>query len=209
MRQATLPRKTQRRTLETRERLVAAALAIFAERGFEGATTRAIAKRAGVALAALPYHFETKDALWRAAADRIFDLLRGALAARIGDLAAVEPGERLRLALRDFLAFAAAHPELHRFMLTEGTAPSERLAWLVERHVRPLFAAVSAWFGDAQHRGLAPRGRAEHLFYAMVGAVSMPYAVAPEFRLLTGRDPTELFDAHAEFLLDLFLPPIT
>ena len=208
MRQAIAPRRTQRRTLETRDRLVEAALFLFAERGFEGTTTREIAKRASVALAALPYHFETKDALWRAAADRIFDLLRGALATRIDDLASLEPRERLRLALREFLAFAADHPELHRFMLTEGTAPSDRLAWLVERHVRPLFTAITAWFGDTRHRGLAPEGRAEHLFYAIVGAVSMPYAVAPEFTLLTGRDPRELRDAHAEFILGLFLPPV-
>ena len=42
----------------------------------------------------------------------------------------------------------------------------------------------------------------------IVGAVSMPYAVAPEFTLLTGRDPRELREAHAEFILGLFLPPV-
>jgi TetR/AcrR family transcriptional regulator len=205
MRQAA-PRRTQRRTLETRERLLEAALPIFAARGFDGATTREIAKRAGVALAALPYHFETKDALWRAAVDRIFDLLRGALAMRVDELAPLEPRERLRRALREFLAFAAAHPELHRFMLSEGTAASERLTWLVERHVRPAFDVLTAWFAEAQRQGLAPRGRPEHLYYAMVGAASMPYAMAPEFALLTGRDPNDLFEAHADLLLELFVP---
>ena len=206
MRQAPTPRRTQRRTLETRERLLEAALPIFAARGFEGATTREIAKRAGVALAALPYHFETKEALWRAAADRIFELLRAALAPRLGELAALAPRERLLRTLREFLAFAAAHPELHRFMLAEGTEPTERLAWLVERHVRPLFAAFVESVGDAQRAGVALRGRPEHLYYAMVGTASMPYAMAPEFRLLTGRDPGDLLDAHAELLLALFLP---
>lgn len=206
MRQARAPRRTQRRTIETRERLLAAALPIFAARGFEGATTREIAKAAGVALAALPYHFETKDALWRAAVDRIFALLRGALGTRLEDLDALAPRERLRRLLREFVAFAATHPELHRFMLSEGTAPSERLAWLVERHVRPLFTALCSGFADAQRRGLAPRGRPEHLFYAMIGAASMPYAMAPEFTLLTGRDPADVFEAHAELLLALFVP---
>src|SRR5262245_32333509 len=187
MRQARAPRRTQRRSLETRDRLLEAALPIFAARGFDGATTREIAKRAGVALAALPYHFETKDALWRAAVDRIFALLNAALASQRDALDALAPRERLRRALREFVAFAAAHPELHRFMLSEGTAPSERLTWLVERHVRPLFGALCAGFADAQRSGLVPRGRPEHLFYAMVGAASMPYAMGPEFTLLTGR----------------------
>ena len=65
-------RRPQQRSVATRERLVEAALAVFASHGFEGATTREIASRAGVALAALPYHFTTKEALWKAAADRIF-----------------------------------------------------------------------------------------------------------------------------------------
>ena len=203
MRQA--PRRTQRRTLETRERLLEAALPIFAAHGFEGATTREIAKRAGVALAALPYHFETKDALWRAAVDRIFALLHEAVAVRLDALAGLEPRERLRHALREFLAFAAAHPELHRFMLQEGTAPSERLTWLVERHVRPVYERLTGWFADAQRAGVVPPGRTEHLFYAMIGAASMPYAMAPEFVLLTGRAPDDLLDAHTDLLVSLFL----
>jgi AcrR family transcriptional regulator len=203
MRQA--PRRTQRRTVETRERLLEAALPIFAAHGFEGATTREIAKRAGVALAALPYHFETKDALWRAAVDRIFALLHDAMAARLDALAGLEPRERLRRALRDFLAFAAAHPELHRFMLREGTAPSERLTWLVDRHVRPLYERLTRWFAAAQREGVVPPGRPEHLFYAMIGAASMPYAMAPEFALLTGRAPDDHLDAHADLLVSLFL----
>ena len=68
-------RRPQQRSLDTRERLVEAALHVFAQHGFEGATTREIARRAGVALAALPYHFETKQALWRAAANEVKLLL--------------------------------------------------------------------------------------------------------------------------------------
>jgi hypothetical protein len=127
------------------------------------------------------------------------------MAARLDALAGLEPRERLRHALRDFLAFAATHPELHRFMLQEGTAPSERLTWLVERHVRPLYERLTRWFADAQDAGVVPAGRTEHLFYAMIGAASMPYAMAPEFALLTGREPGDLLDAHADLLVSLFL----
>jgi AcrR family transcriptional regulator len=47
-------RRPQQRSVETRERLVDAALLVFADHGFAGASTREIARRAGVALAALP-----------------------------------------------------------------------------------------------------------------------------------------------------------
>jgi TetR/AcrR family transcriptional regulator len=202
------PRRTQQRSVDTRERLVEAALEIFAARGFEGATTRAIAERAGVALAALPYHFETKDALWRAAADRVF----GRLGERFGELLAGLGGfdlrERLRRLIGEFARFAAANPELHRFMLQEGTGASPRLAWLAEAHLRPLFTFVCDLVAEGQAEGVVAPGRPDHLYYALVGAASMPYAVAPEYALLTGREPTapDLVDAHVEALLGLLLP---
>jgi AcrR family transcriptional regulator len=200
-------RRPQQRSEETREKLARAAVAVFAERGFAGATTRAIAEQAGVALAALPYHFETKEALWRAAAERLFAALAHELGTRAQSLEAVPPRERLERLLGDFVRFAARHPELHRFMLHEGGAgESPRLRWLVERHVRPLFRGVSAVIRDAQAEGLVPQGRPEHLFYAWIGAASMPYAVAPEFRLLTGSDPgaPARVEEHVAFLLRLF-----
>ena len=206
-RRAQRRRRPQQRSLDTRERLVDAALEVFAARGFDGATTRAIALRAGVALAALPYHFETKEALWRAAAERIFGLLHAHFEARAGAAGAeLAPEARLREWLSEFVRFAARHPELHRFMLQEGTGASPRLAWLVEKHVRPHFDVLRDVLARAQRQGIAPKGRPEHLFYAVIGAASMPYAVAPEFRRLTGDDPAAepLVEAHVEFLFQLF-----
>ena len=208
-RRAQRPRRPQQRSLDTRERLVDAALEVFAARGFDGATTRAIAERAGVALAALPYHFETKEALWRAAAERIFGLLHTHFEAHVGVDAESDatPEARLRDWLSEFVRFAARHPELHRFMLQEGTGASPRLSWLVEKHVRPRFELLRDVLARAQRQGIAPKGRPEHLFYALIGAASMPYAVAPEFRRLTGDDPAAepLVEAHVEFLFQLFI----
>lgn len=48
----------------TRERLLRAAIEIFGEAGFDAATTRQIATRAGVNLAAIPYYFGTKEELF-------------------------------------------------------------------------------------------------------------------------------------------------
>jgi AcrR family transcriptional regulator len=207
-RRAQRSRRPQQRSLDTREKLVDAALEVFAARGFDGATTRAIAERAGVALAALPYHFETKEALWRAAAERIFGLLHAHFEAHSGAAAraGAAPEAQLREMLREFVRFAARHPELHRFMLQEGTGASPRLAWLIEKHVRPRFELLRDLLARAQRQGLAPKGRPEHLFYAVIGAASMPYAVAPEFRRLTGDDPSDasLVEAHVEFLFQLF-----
>src|SRR5918998_4617582 len=45
---------------ETRERLLAAAVSVFAEQGFQAGTTKAITQRAGVAEGLLFHYFPTK-----------------------------------------------------------------------------------------------------------------------------------------------------
>ena len=47
----------------TRQRILAAALQVFRERGFDAATMREIASAAGVAVGAAYYYFDSKDAL--------------------------------------------------------------------------------------------------------------------------------------------------
>lgn len=184
-----------------------AALQVFAAHGFEGATTREIARRAGVALAALPYHFTTKEALWKAAADRIFGQLGETFSRRREGLEGVDERTRLRLLLGDFVRFQAAHPELHRFMLHEGTGKSARLAWLVEAHTRPLYDSVRALMEAAQREGFARVGRPEHVHYMLIGAASSIYALAAEAELLTGSNPAreELVTEHIATLERIFL----
>ncbi|HXY46224.1 MAG TPA: helix-turn-helix domain-containing protein, partial [Acidimicrobiales bacterium] len=66
----------------TRERILAAALDLFSELSFDGASTRDIAARAGVTQPLLNYHFRSKDELWRAGVDRLFGALNVALSDR-------------------------------------------------------------------------------------------------------------------------------
>jgi AcrR family transcriptional regulator len=74
---ATPPRD---RGAETRAQLIGAALDVFGELGFDGASTRLIASRAGANLAAITYHFGGKEALHIAVARHIV----GEIVANIG-----------------------------------------------------------------------------------------------------------------------------
>src|SRR5579884_2729579 len=49
---------------DARARLIDAAIALFAEKGYEGTSVRDLAKAAGVNVAAVSYHFGSKDALY-------------------------------------------------------------------------------------------------------------------------------------------------
>jgi len=56
---------------ETRERIVEAALGIFGERGYDGASTREIAAAAGVNAPALQYYFDNKEGVYVACIEYI------------------------------------------------------------------------------------------------------------------------------------------
>lgn len=53
------------KTQTTKERVLQAGTELFAERGFEGTSIREISRRAGVAVAAVNYHFQSKQALYQ------------------------------------------------------------------------------------------------------------------------------------------------
>jgi len=185
---STRPRR-QERSARTRERILDAALVEFAERGFDGASTRAIAQRAEVHQPQINYHFDGKDELWRAAVDHLFAQLDAAMAGVDG----------VEGTVRAFVTFAADHPELNRIMVQEATSEGGRLAWLVERHVRARFEGLAAL---AEAQGVSVLGAEDPLvgYYTLVGAASLLYVNAPEGRLLTGRDPMapDVRRAHAD-----------
>src|SRR5260370_11343639 len=62
---------SQARGEDTRRRILDAALEVFAAEGYEGASTRRLAERAGVNLPAIPYYFGSKEGLYRAVIGRI------------------------------------------------------------------------------------------------------------------------------------------
>src|ERR1700726_3872735 len=69
-------RAEPQRSVGSRAAILNAAIAEFAERGFEGASIRAIADRLGLQHPLITYHYRSKDILWRAAAEHTFAQIR-------------------------------------------------------------------------------------------------------------------------------------
>jgi AcrR family transcriptional regulator len=63
----------------TRQKLIDAALQVFGDYGFDGASTRMLADAAGANLAAIPYYFGGKEGLYRAAAQFVVESSRSEL----------------------------------------------------------------------------------------------------------------------------------
>lgn len=64
---------THSRGEDTRRRILETALQVFATEGYEGASTRQLAERAGVNLPAIQYYFGSKEGLFRAVIDSIIE----------------------------------------------------------------------------------------------------------------------------------------
>ncbi|MGA2836245.1 MAG: TetR/AcrR family transcriptional regulator [Acidimicrobiales bacterium] len=193
----------------TRDRILAAALDLFSERSFEGATTREIAARAGVTQPLLNYHFRSKEYLWQASVDRLFGELDRALSARVEGLRGVDELSAAKLVVREFIYFSAAHPQLHRIMMQECKVDGTRIDWLVDRHIRPLYEMTAALFSRLVELGRVPAVPATNLYYVITGAAATIFVLAPECRRLGGFDPLErdAVEVHADVVTRLLFGP--
>lgn len=183
------PLKNQQK--DGKQRILEAALAAFSRVGFDGTSLRQIAERAATQHQLIVYHFGTKEALWKAVVDALCaDAFRNARDS-IEAARARGPGAALRELITSYVRFTATWPEFHRIVTFEGSERSERLEWLIENYAREAFAINTRLIGEAQAAGLAREGDPARLHYALIGLVTSSFAMAPEFRALTGRDPFE------------------
>lgn len=160
-------RRQQQRSIVTQHRLLDAAIQAFSENGYKGTSTRDIAERAGVHHPLITYHFRNKDQLWRAASDKIFREFNISLVKAMALVPEVDPKARAEAFVRTYVRYAHRQPALHKIILQESSYPSERLDWLVENHLKPLYELVVKPLTRLQELGIAPAGNPA-LLYNMI-----------------------------------------
>jgi TetR/AcrR family transcriptional regulator len=182
------PRKRaeQQRSVETRAAILNAAIAEFAERGFEGASIRTIADRLGLQHPLITYHYRSKDILWRAAAEHAFAQIRSEW-----DILAVEESElsplaRLRQEYTTLFRYTVAFPEFHRFMRQEALANNPRLKWVAETVLSPLLGRLLPQIIAAQKQGLVPAVDPILFHYMMVSLTAALSEFGPEMQVTSG-----------------------
>lgn len=206
-------RKRQARSEATRTALLDAALHEFAAHGFEGASTRSIATRAGTHQPQINYHFDSKEALWLAAVGHLFARLDEAVQRHLPD--GVDQGfgphvtrSTFAAGVRSFVRAVAELPELNRIMVQEATIDSDRLSMIVSHHTRPRYELLAGNWRILRDRGEVADIDETVVYYSLIGAASLPYVNAPEARLLGLDTTTDAFvEAHADALVTLFLGP--
>jgi AcrR family transcriptional regulator len=191
-------RAEQQRAIETRASILNAAIAEFAERGFEGASIRAIADRLGLQHPLITYHYRSKDILWRAAAEHAFAQIRTEWDSFTPEESDLSPLALLRQEYTVLFRYTVAFPEFHRFMRQETLTNNPRLKWVAETVLAPLLARLLPQIIAAQKQGLLPAVDPILFHYMMVSLTATLSEFGPEMRVTSGlsSDDTKVAAAY-------------
>jgi AcrR family transcriptional regulator len=177
---------------DIKSRIVAAARALYMERGPEAVTMRAVAERVGVTATALYRHFADKDGILREVQGEGSRLLGSHL---FRALEAPTPLERLRATAMAYLDFAVAQPQAYRSLFEptaeDGDSPVQRQRGAVRRflrdRVREAMDAGVLVSGD-------PDGTALSVWAMLHGLAALHHAGITRIEWLRERALTSLID---------------
>lgn len=184
--------------------LLDAAEAVFAESGFAGASTAAIAARAGLPKANLHYYFGTKEAIYRAVLDRILGLwLQSFDPGTAGD----DPAAVLEAYIRAKVRHSRDHPLASRVFAGEMLRGAPVIRGFLSGQLRPWVerqaALIRRWIAEGRMEPVDPL----HLLF-MIWAATQTYAdFDAQIRIVTGRRRQSRadFEAAADTIVQVVL----
>jgi len=190
--------------IEKRELIIEAALEIFAQHGFRGATIDQIAEAAGMSKPNLLYYFKSKDDIHRTLIQRLLDTWLAPLR-EIDDVG--DPVTELRSYIRRKLEMARDYPRESRLFANEILQGAPRVLPMLEGELKSLVddkvEIIKGWMRAGRIAHTDPY----HLIFA-IWATTQHYAdFDVQVRAVLGptRDGEGRFEDAARFLEQLFL----
>lgn len=197
---------------ETRTRILDAAEELFMQHGFEGTSMRQLTARAGVNLAAVNYHFGSKDSLIEAVFKRRLDPMN---AERVAALDALEKDGPALASVDIIRAFVVPSLRLiedakgggRNFIRLLGRTYTEP-AKAVRALIGQMYAPTMERYKRALERAL-PQMPADELVWRMhfmFGTLAYTLAATDTVQLIAGCKPEDRYDARLlEERLTVFL----
>lgn len=170
-------------TDDTRTNLLTTAILLFGRHGYDGVTTRRLAQTASANVAAIKYHFGSKDALYRGAIDHVVQTLQPRLemllelVGQARHIARDDPerqallvSQLVEVALNTFLRTPEMRP-IVPFMLRELFVPGphfDRLYQPLSRRLHEALTELVAWILELDPQAPATIVRAQALIGQLV-----------------------------------------
>lgn len=135
--------------VHSRERILAAATKLFAERGYDATSTRAIADAVGLNIATVAYHVGSKPQLYREVMRRAHEAQRDVVLDALKRLEAVDPTPAATVAgltgfVDAYLAFCLDHREVPALWMRRWLSEGKDLIEFESDLAGPLIADVVA-----------------------------------------------------------------
>src|SRR5437763_3548397 len=180
---------------ETRERLLAAAVAVFAEQGFQAGTTKAITQRAGVAEGLLFHYFPTKSDSLLAALAR--DPLKPEVERLLAEMGDQPVAEALPQMARHWLRVLRGNQPVGLVLLQAAHADPQihgAIGWALLELTGLLAQYLARHTATGELRAVAPEAAA-HLLVQALCSLAFPCSAIPE------ADCERLLDQEVDLLL--------
>ncbi len=169
------PRSTD---VDSREKLLAAALLAFSELGFAGASLRAIALSAGFDVAMIFHHFGSKERLWLAVGESIEADFQQSLNHELVPLMEGDHpiAERVTRVLDVLVEKLIERPAITMLIMREMPVPGERRDFLVTRLLRPSCDGLVPFWLKAMEAGVLRPSDPVLFHVGIFGAIAMVLA---------------------------------
>ena len=186
------------------DQILSAALKMFADKGYDGASVAALNRELGVSHNLIHQRFGSKEKLWYATVDWAFSGIADELLPEL-DNAAGGPLEQARRIVRRFVLVHARRPEVLRLVNIEGVAETPRLSYLYERHIEPTLTVLTAPLRDLMDSGEIAPVPVRTLHFLVAHGASAPYSLLGLARRIGPGDPLDddAITEHADFVADL------
>ncbi|PQA86257.1 hypothetical protein CW354_18075 [Marinicaulis flavus] len=173
--------KISPRAARMRERILAAALAEFAAKGYDGATIRNIAAASGAKHPIIDYHFGNKEGLW----DAVIEHCVGELAKRIESISKkADSRSVLKEIVRTFFEYDMENKAFHRFMIQASARMSLKGRKAIKKHVAPIIELQSKCIKDCQNSGQLPKGDPILFSYMLIGVSAVLSSLTSEIEFV-------------------------
>lgn len=162
----------------TKAKIFNAAVKIFSEKGFDGATMDEIARNADVAKGTLYYHFKSKEDIFNFLAEEGMSFIKNHIVENTGDIS--DPAEKLRHIIAVQMDLIYKYNDFFKLMLAQIWKDNNReeqlRKWLYE-YIDVLGAVIS----EGEEKGAFKEGTPKFKATALFGLISSIYL----FRFMT------------------------
>ena len=193
--------------IETRDRILKVACEIFAEKGYHDAKVEEICKHAKTNIAAINYHFGSKDQLYAQVWRRAFEAANTAYPPEGGLGPDAGPEERLRGMIHSLVGKTVDPGRIGhagKLLLREIVSPTDVIEQVKHDAIRPLHDRMNELMSEL----LGPQASHEQILLSTISVVHQCMAIG--IRLFTGRMPPFVkFDMPTEQLVETLTNHIT